>query len=143
MIFKIIDWTRPGSWKDRASNLAEWDRWDRTERRKLGWRAGLHFWERTNVPGSRVLVSRHWPHRLCWSWSVWVGKYREGFDGPRQFSFTASRRYRFIRLWVWTHYVNVTWQDSDWMVGLGYRGEDAPKIYWKHHLEHAEPAGSA
>lgn len=137
-----IDWTSPRHWRDDASNAADWEYWDREIRRKLGWRAGLAFWSKTSTPGSRVLLSRHWPHHLCWSWSIWVGKWRQGYDGPRQLSFVASRRYRFIRLWLWGVYVNVSWQDSDWMAGLAYRGE-APKLYWKHHLLHAEPAGSA
>jgi hypothetical protein len=137
-----IDMEKPNSWRDRASNLDEWIRWDRAMRRKLGWRAGLSFWSETNVTGSRSLLARHWPHRLCWSWSIWVGRHREGFDGPRHLSFVASRKYRFARLWFWWVYLNVSWQDSDWMAGLTYR-DNAPKIYWKHHLEHAVPAGTA
>lgn len=136
-----IDLTRPHSWRDDASNLEEWKLWDSMMRRNFGWRAGLAFWNKVSTPGSRSLVSRHWPHRLCWSWSVWVGKHREGFDGPRRFSFVASRKYRFVEVWVWTHYVRVAWQNYDWMAGLQYK--DAPKIYWRHHLERAEPVGTA
>ena len=61
---------KPPHWRDIASNAKTWDTWDRAWRRKLGWRAGLRFWGKTNVPGSRTLLSRHWPHHLCWSWSM-------------------------------------------------------------------------
>jgi hypothetical protein len=130
------------SWRDVASNLAVWEEWDRGWRRKLGWRAGLAFWSKTNTPGSRVFLSRHWPHRLCWSWSIWVGRRREGFDGPPHFSLMISRRYRMARVQLWSVYASYNRQDSDWMPGLSYK-RDAPEIYWKHHLEHAEPAGTA
>lgn len=138
-----IDLSKPNSnWREAASNLSDWERWDRSWRHKLGWRAGLSFWSKTNTPGSRVLLSRHWPHRLCWSWSIWVGKRREGFDGPPKFILMVSRRYRMADLWLWWVYVRFSWQDSDWMPGISYK-KDAPTIYWKHHLEHAAPAGTA
>jgi hypothetical protein len=135
---------RSPSWRDSASNVAEWDAWDRAWRHKLGWRAGLKIWGQTNMAGSRTLISRHWPHRLCWDWSVWVGRWREGHDGPRRCSIVVSRPYRFAEIWVWTHYARLSWQNSQWMVAVGptYR-PGAPKIYWKHHLENAIPAGTA
>jgi hypothetical protein len=139
-----FDWGRPVSdWREGASNLAEWQAWDRSWRRKLGWRAGLTFWSKTNVPGSRSLLARHWPHRLCWSWSIWVGVARPDFDGPNRIYLNVSRRYRSIEWRLWRFKGSTHWQDSDWMVALGPYKDDAPKIYWKHHLEHAEAVGSA
>lgn len=137
-----IDLTRSSRWRDQASNAAEWDKWDREHRKRLGWRAGLKFWSETNVPGSRVLLSRHWPHHLCWSWSIWVGIVRPKYDGRRTLCLAALRQYRSIEVRLWWVKASLSWQDSEWMPGLSYR-EDAPKIYWKHHLEHAEPAGRA
>lgn len=139
-----FNFTRAARWQDQASNAADWVRWDRDWRRKLGWRAGLVFWGKTNVKGSRVLLCRHWPHRLCWSWSIWVGKRREGYDGPMRFSIVVLRQYRSASLWLGSFYINLHWQDSSFMVAVGPDFKsDAPKIYWKHHLENAEPAGTA
>src|SRR5246127_3909514 len=103
-----MDFTRPCSWRDQAPNSAEWEHWDRHMRRRFGWRAGLSFWSRTNTPGQRILLSRHWPHRVCWSWSIWFGRHRHG---PRRFSFVASRKDRFMSLWLWVMYVNLSCQD--------------------------------
>jgi len=144
MKYLKIDLTKPeGGWRERASNLEEWQAWDRAWRKKLGWRAGLAFWRKTNTPKSRVLLSRHWPHRLCWSWSIWVGLRREGFDGPPHFSLMISRRFRMARIQIWSVHAQFNRQDSDWMVALGRFKEGSPTMYWKHHLEHAEPAGTA
>jgi hypothetical protein len=138
-----IDLTKPRNWREDASNADAWARWDREWRKRLGWRAGLAFWCRTNVPKSRVLLSRHWPHRLCWSWSIWVGIVRPAYDGKRTLSIVALRRYRSFDIRLWWFKASFHWQNSDHMVALGPYREGAPKIYWKHHLERAEPAGSA
>lgn len=133
---------KPGSWKDRAVNAAEWETWDRDQRKAQGWRSGLGFWTKTNCEGSRVLLARHWPHRLCWSWSIWVGLHRKKYDGPRRLEFVFHRGYRFLNVSLFGPYIRVSWQDSDHMIGLGYR-DSGPKIIWAHHLQHAEPVGSA
>lgn len=137
-----IDLTKPPCWRDHASNVEVWDAWDSAWRKRLGWRAGLTFWGKTNTPKSRILLSRHWPHRLCWSWSIWVGLARPGFD-RKCFSFVVSRRWRMTDIRLWWFKFSFNTQDSDWMAGLGPYRQDAPKIYWKHHLQHAEPAGTA
>lgn len=129
-------------WRSRASNLAEWEAWDRSWRKRLGWRAGLNFWSKTNQDGARVLISRHWPHRLCWSWMVWVSRNRPGYEKNR-IGLVVVRPYRVFNLMLWKWRVSFHWQDSDYMVGLGHYKNGAPKIYWKHQLERAEPAGSA
>lgn len=133
---------RPPSWKDGAVNLREWELWDRRERRRLGWMSGIKFWAKTNVEGSRVLLSRHWPHRLCWSWAVWVGVNRPNHDGPHKFVFNVSRRDRHAHIRLWSVYARLSWQDSDWMVGLNHK-TGSPKIIWDHHLRSADPAGAA
>lgn len=134
---------RPRSWRDDAYNLAAFDAWDREQRRRQGWCAGLGVWKKTNVPGSRVLISRHWPHLLCWQWGVWVGRYQgREMDGPRRFALTYLRPYRIFELRLFGPYVRITWQDSDWMLSRNY-SPAGPKILWQHHLEAAEPHGSA
>jgi hypothetical protein len=143
MIVKF-DFEKPPTWRDRASNVDDWDRWDRECRRKLGWCAGLRFWGVTNMPKTRTLLCRHWPHRLCWSWLIWVGIVRPEFDGPRRFIFVVNRRYRHVDIRLWCVKLHAAWQDSSWMVAVGptYK-PDAPTIYWKRDLANAEPAGSA
>lgn len=135
--------SRPRCWREDAYNLTAFDAWDREQRRKLGWRAGLRFWKKTNIPGSRVLISRHWPHLLCWQWSVWVGRY-QGLekDGHRRFALIYLRPHRSFELRLFGPYLRVMWQDSDWMTACGY-SPASPKILWQHHLEAAEPQGSA
>jgi len=137
-----IDLTPPANnWRENASNFGAWEKWDKSWRKRLGWRAGLSFWSKTNVEGSRSF-SRHWPHRLCWSWSIWVSRNRPGFETNR-IGFVFVRRYRNFDLMLWKWRVTGHWQNYDYMAGLGPYKEGAPKIYWKHHLQNAEPAGSA
>lgn len=137
-----FDITKPNCWRDHASNVDVWDRWDRAWRRKLGWRAGLMFWGKTNVPGSRVLLSRHWPHRLCWSWTLCVGVARPVYD-KKCFLFSFSRPHRMLDMRLWWFKIHWSSQDSDWMVARGPYRTDAPTIFWKHHLRNAAPLGSA
>lgn len=62
------------------TDRAAFDAWDCAMRRKFGWRAGLSFWTRESG-GGRVLIARHWPHKLCWDWAVyWMHN-----NGRRQF----------------------------------------------------------
>ena len=142
MGYLSIDLRRPGSWRDRCSTVAEWDEWDRTQRKALGWRAGLTFWTKTNVEGSRSLIARHWPHRLCWSWSVWVGRFRKGYDEGPKISLRFSRKYRQAEIWMLFWYARICWQDYDWMPDLSYK-LSAPQMFWHRQLRDAEPAGNA
>jgi len=140
----VFNLARPmGNWRENASNFVQWQEWDRQWRHKLGWRAGLAFWKKTNVKGSRVLLSRHWPHRLCWSWSIWVGVARPEYDGPNRFFIVIMRPYRNVQWRIWRFIGSVHWQDSDHMAALGRYRDGAPKIYWKQRLANAEPAGTA
>ena len=139
-----IDLEKPRDWRDGAYNLAEWKAWDRAQRKRLGFFSGLAFWTKTNTPRSRVLLSRHWPHRLCWDWSIWVGMHRGAeWDGPLKVAFIVSRKYRNLDVSLLWFKAHVHWQNYQYMGGLGPNGEECPKIRWQHHLENAEPAGTA
>lgn len=66
-----------------GTDRAAFDAWDVATQRRLGWRAGLTFWAKTNTNG-RILISRHWPHKLCWDWSLAWEPYRgRERDGER------------------------------------------------------------
>lgn len=137
-----VDLTKRRSWREDASNPADWEAWDRAWRKKLGWRAGLTFWRKTNVPGRRLLIARHWPHRLCWSWGVDVSWLRPERGDIRRFAFYASTLSHSVDLYLWFWSIDYHWQNYDWMVAVHLKGSE-PKIYWKHHLEHAAPVGTA
>jgi hypothetical protein len=139
-----FNFEKPGKWQDNALNLDAWKAWDRAQRQRLGFFSGLKFWSKTNTPGSRVLLARHWPHRLCWDWSIWVGFYRGAkYDGPRKFLLSVSRKYRSINVSLFFVNAHITWQNYSYMGGLGPTGTECPQIIWAHHLQHAEPMGTA
>lgn len=82
-------------------------------RRKLRapWR-GLRF-GRTNIGG--YSFSRHWPHLLCWSWTLQLTPHRKGF--PRKWGFSAWRKgFGFQVPWF---DVGLSWQGDQWMVATG------------------------
>lgn len=140
-----IDLRRAPRWEEHASNLDEFRQWDRAHRKRLGFLAGLQFWGKTNTPHSRVLLSRHWPHKLCWDWSMWVTWWhrdREEYSGSRRLSLHLSLYYRSIDLHFWLGSISLSWQNYGYMGGLAVK-PPAPKIYWKHHLEQATPMGRA
>lgn len=62
----------------RERRAATW-RWFEARKRARPF-AGLAFFQPTNVKGSVVLVSRHWPDSITWSWSVW---WRSKFGSPK------------------------------------------------------------
>lgn len=139
--FLVIDTTPAASWKDRASNVAEWEKWDRAWRDRLGWRAGLSVFRKTSGDRHWNLLSRHWPHRLCWSWIISASLPRSG-EGARTGLF-ISRPFRRGSVNLLGASISFVWQDSDHMANLGRYQDGAPEIYWKHHLENATPAGVA
>lgn len=114
-------------WRPEAANLAEFEAWDRACKRLYGWRGGLKLFAKTNEPGSWVIVSRHWPHLLCWSWSVWGG-----FVGPRRFLFVVDRRGGHVELRLFGPYISLNWQRSDYMIGMQHRN-DGVNVIWRHH----------
>lgn len=139
-----LDLTKSRNWRESAANLSEWEAWDRIERERRGFFAGLKFWRKTNVPGSRVLLSRHWPHRLCWDWSVWIGLHRgKEYDGSLGVRINISRRYRVVNIDVLWLKFHVHWQGSQYMAALGPFSAEAPKIVWMHHLARADGSNDA
>lgn len=139
-----ISLQRPRSWREDAYNIAEFDAWDRACRKQLGWRAGLRFFRKSNTERSWVLASRHWPHLLCWSWSLWGGFRRSAYwDGPRRLGLVVSRKYRFVEIDFLGPYLRLTWQDYGHMPACGAPRTSAPKILWQHHLRDADVEGSA
>lgn len=86
-------------------------------KKHFGFWAGLRFWKPTNSKGSVVLISRHWPHIIPWSWSVWVswskwpikwGHYRKP-NGYMYLNFTLL----FVNF-------SINSQPDDWMVKQNY-----------------------
>jgi hypothetical protein len=59
--------------------IAEWSRRQKLRTLYLG---GLSI-SKTNVGG--ICFARHWPHLLCWQWSVSINPFRPGFDTYRRF----------------------------------------------------------
>lgn len=120
-------------WRKNAANLAEFETWDRKWKRRYGWRGGLRFFSKTNTPGRWVIVSRHWPHLLCWSWSVSAGFCRRpSYDSPRRFVLSIDRRSGHVELRLFWPFISVHWQRSEHMIGMNHR-KDGPAIIWNHH----------
>lgn len=53
----------------RSRRAALWSWFERRKRARPF--AGLRFFQRTNVKSAFVIVSRHWPDSITWSWSLW------------------------------------------------------------------------
>lgn len=81
--------------------------------RRLPWWAGLSF-GRTNTGGWHF--SRHWPHCLCWSWTLWLEAQRRS---PRRLFRIASWRTNGGRQWfadfLWVARLSWSQQANDWM----------------------------
>ncbi len=120
-------------WRDGSSgmlNAADFIAWDKGMKRKLGWRAGLKFFSKTSSPRSWTLVSRHWPHLLCWDWSVWAGFHRgKLWDGDRRLRFVLDKRHAELNLFG--PYIRYSWQRCDYMAGMNYK-KTAPEPIWSH-----------
>lgn len=119
------------NWRADAANFEAWAKWDRDQRLKHGIFGGLSFWSKTNVPRSRVLIARHWPHRLCWDWSIWVGLHRKGYDGKRKIALLVDQRSVTVEFIV--GHIRFDRQNSQWMVASGPLRATAPRIVWSHH----------
>lgn len=104
---------------------AAFDAWDAAMRRRLGWRAGLAFWKKTNT-AARVVVSRHWPHRLCWDWALWFEPYRGAKrDGERRIGVIFC--YHTLTLDLAVFALSFRWQNYGEMVASQYKA-DAPVV---------------
>lgn len=114
-------------------NYADVAAWDRKRRRELGFLAGLKWFER--LPNGRImLVSRHWPHRLCWSWFIDLSRIRTDLGYPRKFGFVASRLARQVRVALWSHELAFHWQHSWWMANVGPESMTAPRPIWRRQF---------
>lgn len=127
-----LDLAKPEQWRDRATpaSLRAFEAWDRGWKRRLGPTAGLAFWTRTNTPGCWNLVSRHWPHKLCWDWLVSLSVRQRRNDTPLGLLFSLHRRYRYASLTLLWVNLYLTWQNDDWMVHRAFLGDHGPEIEW-------------
>jgi hypothetical protein len=92
--------------------------------------AGLRF-VRRDSGGGLILVSRHWPHLLCWSWSLsWAGGWSFRRGRPR-----GICRYHIGPL-------HLSWQNYDDMVGLG-KAERSAAAYLSRRALAAQFDGEA
>lgn len=134
----VIDLRPPAqqSWRATALNAREIEDWNWRFRWSNGWRyalfAGLRF-NAKNSDGSRTLVSRHWPHRLCWSWSLRYASDVKDFRTMRRrwFLLHILREFRVAELVVAGHALHLSWQDYGYM---GTKG--CPKPIWAHQVRH-------
>lgn len=130
------------NWRDGAVNAAEFDAWDNRMRKQLGFFAGLSFFERHN-PTKRpkrtwTLAARHWPHLLCWDWTVWWQPYCDKhWDGDRRLKLRWAPQYGSVGIDLWFGHLSLHWQNYGHMAVSGPMGADAPKIIWKHSMDTA------
>lgn len=125
------------SWRDNAVNVAEFDAWDRATRQRLGLLAGLTLMSKNNTGGYQV-VSRHWPHKLCWDWTLGWHPHRPGYDdGCRRVFFRWSHDYRVGELGIWFGTIRLAWQDYGYMARSGSYAQEAPKIVWQREIDEA------
>lgn len=123
-------WFKRPNWRTHALNLKEFEKWDKACKKQYGWFGGLTFWQKTNVEGSYTLLSRHWPHHLCWDWSIWMGKRRSvEWDGPKRFALVIDREYKNYLFEFFGYYISYHWQESDYMIGMNHR-KSGPEIIW-------------
>lgn len=116
--------------ESKEGRIAAFDAWSNRKKRELGPFAGLHF-NRMIPPTIGWAFSRHWPHLLCWQWSLWVTVNRPLYDGPPRFwwspGYAGNGKWR-LKLW----WVEISWhtQNYDRIANTGRRWRaDAPVIY--------------
>jgi len=86
-------------------------------KKKFGVFAGLRFWRKTNMNGNRVLISRHWPHIIPWSWSVWV----KWSKWPVRWGhYKKPNGYMYLNFTLLFLNFTVNRQPDDWMVKQNY-----------------------
>lgn len=126
------------SWRSDAVNLAEFDAWDRGMRKRLGFFAGLIFFQRHGSDNRTAwtVAARHWPHKLCWDWCVHWTPWKEHYDGPRRLRAWLPS-YNSTGIECWFGRLSLAWQHYDHMANVGPIGMDAPKIIWKRDMDTA------
>lgn len=60
-----------------------------------------------------ITISRHWPHLLCWDWSIWISRVTPGYR--KFFNFTRHHQGWSIQL-LWLVSISYNWQDYGWML---------------------------
>ena len=111
------------------ATCAEFERWDRRQKLKNVF-AGIRFWGKTNVTGAHLLISRHWPHLLCWSWSIWyfgpkspeLYRYSIGF---KIFQIVKQKELRLGRFALSLHGQNYQYTPS-----ITAKQNGAPEVEW-------------
>lgn len=122
----------------RMLNYAEVAAWDQRRRRELGFFAGLRWFERVQ-DGRLLLISRHWPHRLCWSWFADISRIKTELGYCRKFAFSISRVAHQARLSLWSHEIAFHWQRSSWwMPNVGPEKQRAPVAVWRRQFTHPD-----
>ena len=93
-------------------------------RKQNRWK-GIKWFTKTNSSGYYNLVSRHYPHQLCWSWILSL--HFKGY-GHRLFRLVVSRRFqsKFMLDVLWVR-LSLLKQDSDWMLWMP-RDADVPML---------------
>ena len=76
--------------------------WNEKKRAENRW-AGLSFFQR-DTGGGLILASRHWPHNLCWLWSLrvsrWQGEFKRAWRWePRAYHPSYGFALWFVRAW--------------------------------------------
>lgn len=112
---------------DRVPQILAFEAWDRAHRRARPF-AGLCFFKRSSSR-SIIIVSRHWPHLLCWQWLLDWKPYKA--DERRQWLAFYSRPNTWTLHIARLGYLYFKRQNYDRMAALGPRWADAPVIFPK------------
>lgn len=134
-LFFGVHWSIGRDYKIIPVNNDKLRAFDR-ERRRRAPLAGLRFFQRTSSAGWFLLVSRHWPHRLCWDWSLsWHHPQRaKGEMHPLGLS-VGNRWHQKVSLGLWFGSLSFVKQPYGYM--LQTFGEDpAPKAIYEHNITH-------
>lgn len=86
-------------------------------KKELGFFSGLKFFKKTNMRGHYVLVSRHWPHIIPWSWSVWVSFSKWPFKWGH---LKTPNKYFYLNFTLFFVNFSINRQPYDWMVKQNY-----------------------
>lgn len=131
LVWRVYQW-----WgREEMSNLRddrEFRAWDAEQKKKIGVLNSLRFFKKTNSRWNYVLISQHWPHLLCWQWSLW---WRPPLKTKDWFWFWwKSYRYPGGGCWLSLSigpFGNFTYtrQAYDYMANIG---TDAPEIKYYH-----------
>jgi hypothetical protein len=111
---------------DRVSAVLAFEKWSAEQKRKLGPFAGLKMFRRTSGR-SVIIISRHWPHLLCWQWLLDWAPYKAD-EKRRLFAFFSDTNTWTLHL-AWIGYLYFKRQSYDRMAALGPRWADAPVIF--------------